>query len=182
MSADKRTRFMKAYRACHEPFIRYCSALAYCKMDAEDLVQDVLLSAFTKFEQIEKKSQLHHYLLRAARNRSISIWRKRRKETDMPELSYARLESQGIPADMLVDIDLLYRNLDKLPSAQRDAIVLFEISGYSMREIAEIQESTEGAVKTKVSRGRDKLRELLDESERSHSTASVMNVLRSIAL
>ncbi len=52
---------MKAYQACHEPFVRYCSALAYSKMDAEDLVQDVLLSAYQKFDSIEKKGELHHY-------------------------------------------------------------------------------------------------------------------------
>ena len=40
---------MEAYEKCHEPFVRYCSALAYGKMDAEDLVQDVLLSAYQRF-------------------------------------------------------------------------------------------------------------------------------------
>ena len=51
---------MEAYEKCHEPFVRYCSALAYGKMDADDLVQDVLLSAYQRFERIEKKNELLH--------------------------------------------------------------------------------------------------------------------------
>ena len=70
---------MQAYAKCHEPFVRYCSALAYGKMDAQDLVQDVLLSAFHKFDAIQKKDELLHYLVRAARFRAISLWRIRRR-------------------------------------------------------------------------------------------------------
>ena len=60
---DNRSAFMQAYQKCHEPFVRYCSALAYGKMDAQDLVQDVLLSAFQRFDVIEKKNDLLHYLV-----------------------------------------------------------------------------------------------------------------------
>jgi len=78
MADPKQQIFLKAYEACHEPFVRYCSALAYGKMDAEDLVQDVLLSAYQHFEKIEKKDQFLHYLIRSARNRSISNYQKRK--------------------------------------------------------------------------------------------------------
>jgi len=173
---------MKAYEGCHDPFVRYCSALAYDKMDTEDLVQDVLLSAFRHWDKVEKKGQLLHYLIRAARNRSISIWRKRRRETNLKESHHERLRSQGVPADTMVDVHLLYKALDKLPSKQRDAVVLYEVSGFSMKEIAEIQQSSEGAVKVKVSRGRAKLRELMADEPHSDGGANALGVLRSIAL
>ena len=82
---------MKAYEACHEPFLRYCSALAYGKMDVQDLVQDVLVSAYHRFEKIANKDQLLHYLVRAARNRSISIWRKQKHQESLSELHAERL-------------------------------------------------------------------------------------------
>lgn len=173
---------MNAYKACHEPFMRYCSALAYSKMDAEDLVQDVLLSAYQNFDRIEKKSELLHYLIRSARNRAVSIWRKRRKEVDLVDAFTQRLSSKGVSADMLIDIKLLYSALDELPSAQRDAVILFEISGFSMKEIAEIQMSTEGAVKTLVSRGRSKLKQIMEETDSNVSAAYVLNALKSIVL
>jgi RNA polymerase sigma-70 factor (ECF subfamily) len=173
---------MNAYKACHEPFLRYCSALAYSKMDAEDLVQDVLLSAYQNFDRIEKKSELLHYLLRSARNRSVSGWRKRKKEVDLVDAFTQRLSSKGVSADMLIDIKFLYSALDELPSAQRDAVILFEISGFSMKEIAEIQMSTEGAVKTLVSRGRSKLKQIMEETGSNTSATYVLNTLKSITL
>lgn len=69
MADSKQLAFLEAYESCHEPFLRYCSALVYGKMDVEDLVQDVLLSAYQHFDKIEKKHQLLHYLIRAARNK-----------------------------------------------------------------------------------------------------------------
>ncbi len=172
---------MKAYEACHDQFLRYCTSLAYGKMDVQDLVQDVLTSAYHNFEKIENKDQLLHYLIRAARNRSISLWRKRRNQDELTELHAERLTAQGVSPETVLDIELLYKALDKLPGKQRDALVLFEISGFSMKEIAEIQNSTEGAVKTKISRGRVKLRDLMQDQSQS-SVPSLLETLQTIML
>ncbi|NNC84290.1 MAG: RNA polymerase sigma factor [Flavobacteriales bacterium] len=173
---------MKAYEACHEPFVRYCSAIAYSRMDAEDLVQDVLLSTFKNFDKIEKKGKLLHYLIRAAKNRSVSIWRKRKNEAELTAKHDERMMAQGVSADVLLDIQLLYKALDRLPKAHSEALILYEISGFSMKEIAEMQNSTEGAVKTKVSRGRALLREMLQENGMNTSSGQLLSVIRSIAL
>lgn len=169
---------MRAYQPCHEPFVRYCSALAYGKMDAEDLVQDVLLSAFHNFDNIQKKDQLLHYLIRAARNRSISKWRKKKPVTELIDQYAERLLSKGVAADVLLDVQHLYRTLDQLPEKQRHALILFEISGFSMREIAHIQNSTEGAVKTKISRGRKRLRILLEDRPNIQSTQNLFKIVQ----
>lgn len=153
---------MQAYQRCHEPFTRYCSAIAYGRMDAQDLMQDVLLSAFQQYERIEKKDDLLYYLIRAARNRAVNMWRLRRRNEAICEKQAARLKARGASPDMLVDISILYGALDKLPPAQRDALVLFEVSGLSMAEIAVIQGSNENAVKTRVSRARAAVRALLE--------------------
>lgn len=171
---------MQAYDACHEPFARYCSALAYGKMDAQDLMQDVLLSAFQRFERIEKKDQLLHYLIRAARNRAVSVWRIGKRNTAISEQQSARLKERGASAELLVDVGFLYAAIDELPDAQRDALVLFEVSGLSMAEIAEIQGINENAVKTRVSRARAAVRTRLDgrarplRTEMLHALTSLM--------
>ncbi len=180
MADSKQQAFLKAYQACHEPLLRYCSALVYGKMDVEDLVQDVLLSAYLHFDKIEKKHQLLHYLIRAARNKSISNWRKKKYKAELLEGHAERLKSKEVSAETLLDIQLLYRTLDKLPEKQKDALILFEVSGFSMKEIAVIQESTEGAVKTKISRGRQKLKGLL--KEKNNTITSILKIAKSIAL
>ncbi|MEO0735006.1 MAG: sigma factor, partial [Bacteroidota bacterium] len=86
----KQQRFLTAYRSCHEGFLRYCSALAFERMDVEDLVQDVLLSAYRKFDRLAEPEKLQHYLIRAARNRAISLRRSAARRAVLTELSTER--------------------------------------------------------------------------------------------
>ena len=136
---------MELYQTCHEPFMRYCSALAYGKMDTEDLVQDVLLSAYIHFDRLRKPNDLLHYLIRAARNRSVSNWRKRKHQDSLSEKYAQRLKAKGISPEKLVDIDFLYKALDQLPKRQKEALILFEISGLSIKEVAKLQKCSPGA-------------------------------------
>jgi len=175
MPQAKQQAFMEAYRACHEPFMRYCSAVVQGKMATEDLVQDVLLSAYKNYDSLRKDTPLLHYLIRAARNRKVSLWRKSKYRAELVEDHAERLRSTEIPADVLLDIQLLYRLVRKLPEAQGDALLLYEINGFSMKEIATIQESTEGAVKTKISRGRKLLKQMLIETESQDAMITVKN-------
>lgn len=179
---EQRAAFMRAYQGCHDRFARYCSALAHGRMDAEDLMQDVLLSAFHHFARIEKPDELLHYLLRAAKNRSISAWRVRRRIADVEDRQLARLHAGGVSAETMVDVQLLYRALHKLPADQREALLLFEVTGLPMAEIAVVQQSTEGAVKTRVSRARSALRELLTDSPALAAPARTRALLTLITL
>lgn len=178
---DKQTAFMQAYKGRHEPFVRYCSALACGKMDAQDLVQDVLLSAFQKFETIEKKDELLHHLVCAARCRAISVWRLQRRNADICEKQGERLKERGATAEMLVDVRFVYDALHGLPAAQREALNLSEVSGLSMAEIAEIQSCSEGAVKTSVSRGGARVRALFDGRARSKGP-EVLHAIKTLML
>lgn len=173
---------MQAYEPCHDRFLRYCSALAYGKMDVEDLVQDVLLSAYQHFDQIQKKDQFLHYLISAARRRFISRLRRPVHTREIALLHAGRMQAQGVSPEMLLDIQLLYRALDRLPPKQRDAVILFEISGFSMKEIAGLQGSTEGAVKTRISRGRKRLGDLLREKDTSQEMSSIIETIKSVLL
>lgn len=177
---SKQKRFTKAYEACHEPFVRYCSVLTYGKTDTKDLVQDVLLSAYLHFDKLTQKDQLLPYLIRAARNRSISLWRKTKFKAEWLDKHRERLIDQNVSADTLLDIDFLYKSIRSLPTKQAEAIILFEINGFSMKEIAAIQESTPGAVKTLISRGRTKLKQLFKNDQTKVNSA--MQILKSIVL
>lgn len=165
MIDNKQREFMQAYEACHRSFVNYCSALAYGKMDTADLVQDVLLSAYKNFDGIKDKDKFLHYLIRAARNRAISLRRKNKYRFDILENYENRLASKEIAPDIIMDVQFLYRSLDRLPEKQRDALVLFEISGFSIKEIANIQNKSISAVKTMMSRGRAKLRDIISNED-----------------
>ncbi|MEM8889446.1 MAG: RNA polymerase sigma factor [Bacteroidota bacterium] len=90
-----------------------------------------------------------------------------------------RLIAKGVSPETLLDIEILYKAMDRLPAPQKEVLILFEISGFSIREIAEIQNTTVGAVKTKISRARKKLKEYL--TERLADRFDWARVLRHIA-
>jgi len=161
MHIEKQKIFLELYEACHEPFTRYCSALSYGKLETADLIQDVMLSAYKNFNGITDKEKFLHYLIRAAKNISISHWRKQKNKVELIENHTENLKSKEVPIDTLLEIQFLYKMIHKLPESQKHALILFEISGFSMKEIAEIQSTTVGAVKTKISRGRQYLKQLI---------------------
>lgn len=164
---------MKAYDPCHDSFIRYCSAVAYGNVELEDLVQDTLLSAYKNFDRIRQKDQFLFYLIRTARNIAIRRRQRSRYKTESLEAHKERLMAKGIKPEDVLDVHLLYQKINRLPEKQRDGIILFEIIGFSIKEIAEIQKSSEGATKTMLSRARKKLRLLMEEKSSRKKTAVI---------
>lgn len=180
MSKSKQEIFLNAYQDCHQAFARYCSALAYGKMDTEDLMQDIVLSTYEKFDRIKNKDQLLHYLIRSARNKFISKLRRERNKVAYSDKHAERLSAKGVSPETMLDIQLLYNSLDQLPIKQKEAIILYEINGFSMKEIAALQNSSEGAVKTKISRGRVKLKNIIENDAKAN--LNILNTIKSIVL
>ena len=179
---QKQKAFMEAYRPCHEALLKYCSALAYGKMETEDLVQDVLLATYTNWDKIRNKGQLLHYMIRAARNRAISLHRRSKFRGELLDKQAERLTAQGLSPEMALDIQLLYWALDQLPAKQKEAVILFEITGFSNKEIAEIQQSSLSAVKTRISRGRQQLKVIMDRKPTTYSIVGILATAKTILL
>ena len=73
----------------------------------------------------------------------------------------AYLSSVGYQDKDVFEHQDLYLALRTLPPKERSSITLYYLSGYNIKEIAEITETSEDAVKKQLSRGRDKLKEIL---------------------
>jgi RNA polymerase sigma-70 factor (ECF subfamily) len=71
-----------------------------------------------------------------------------------------------------MDIHFLYLALQQLPEEQRECIILFEISGFSIKEIAQTQQAGESAVKQRLKRGREKLIEILHARPLEHNSTN----------
>ena len=83
-------------------------------------------------------------------------------ETDLERF----VDERNAP-DATADVDHLYAALAMLPKKQREAIVMSEITGLKLEEVAAIQGSSLSAVKSRVSRGRKKLAKLLGVTEQA---------------
>ena len=92
------------------------------------------------------------------------------------------LEAKINDPETALDVHYLYKALSQLHPKEKDAVLLFEVSGFSIKEISEIQQSNEGAVRTRLSRARRKLKEMLSDETLSLKEDSVMSTLFTLML
>jgi len=135
------------------------------RAEAEDLVQDTLLKGWQHRARFQPGTNLNAWLFTILRNIFYSDHRKRVREVEDQDGSYAaRLATAPHQGDRL-DVEDLQSALAKLPPDQREALVLVGAEGVSYEEAATIMGCKVGTVKSRVSRARGRLAELLGYDE-----------------
>ena len=123
--------------------------------DCEDAVQEAIAKAFSKLWSLKNESFAKTWLIRIVINECYSILRKKKISFYNKEITLEEADSN--------DYSELYKALNELPADYRVTVVLYYIEGYSVKETAQILKVTEGTVKSRLSRGRKKLRGFLEE-------------------
>jgi RNA polymerase sigma-70 factor (ECF subfamily) len=137
--------------------------------DAEDLLQEIFLTAHRKLESFRGDSSLGTWLYRLATNQCLDHLRSRAARAgsvtgtldDEPALDDAG--SRGLAERTVAKMDL-ERALARLPEGCRAAFVLHDIEGLEHREVAEVLGIAEGTSKSQVHKARLRLRALLTET------------------
>jgi len=133
--------------------------LALCcgnKEDADDLAQDALVKAYLSCAGYQDKGRFRSWLFKIAHNTFLN---HKASQKTMVSIDDAHIQSLPIRGDEGGLHQDLYLALSTLPPKERSAITLFYLTGYNIREIAQITNTSEDAVKKQLSRGRDKLKE-----------------------
>ena len=137
--------------------------------DAEDVLQDTLLSAARALDGFRGGSTLKTWLYTIARNACI---KKRRKSKFAPERTEALHEVGGVAddgtnaEDDLQNAELVsrvHRAIATLPSDQREVLILRDIEGLSGQEVADVVGISLAAMKSRLHRARVGLREALSQ-------------------
>ncbi|MEZ5840772.1 MAG: RNA polymerase sigma factor [Hyphomicrobiales bacterium] len=128
---------------------------------ADDLVQDTIMKAWAKQDSFELGTNMKAWLFTILRNEFYSQMRKHGREVQDSEGTFT--ERMSTHPEQYGSLDLAdFRNaLEQLPDDQREAIVLVGASGFAYEEAAEICGCAVGTIKSRVSRARTKLQELL---------------------
>ena len=148
--------------------------LTSSQYDAEDLVQETMLSGFKGFRLYREGTNLRAWLFRTMYNTWVSGYRARQSRPnevlcdEFPDGQLARtghipvgLRSAEIEALERMPDDDIVAALDQLPVALRVAIYFADVEGYRYREIAAMMNVPVGTVMSRLGRGRHRLRELL---------------------
>ena len=128
--------------------------------DAEDIAQQVFIEAFEGLHTLRDPKRLAAWLRSAAIHRSVDALRQRRENLDLDEAAL-RLTSDLTPEVELERRQVRGQVLDaigRLGKAQRETTTLFYLGGYSIEEIAAMQEIPIGTVKRRLHDARKRLK------------------------
>ena len=128
---------------------------------ADDLVQETLLRALANIDSFQPGTNMSAWLFTILRNLFRSEYRKRRREVEDSDGSYAETLKSQPEQSARVEFEEFRTALAKLPSDQREALILVGASGFSYEEAAEICGCAVGTIKSRVNRARTRLGQLL---------------------
>jgi RNA polymerase sigma-70 factor (ECF subfamily) len=128
---------------------------------ADDLVQETLLRALVNIDSFEPGTNLSAWLFTILRNLFRSEYRKRRREVEDGDGTYAESLKSQPEQEARVEFREFRTALAKLPPDQREALILVGASGFSYEEAAGICDCAVGTIKSRVNRARTRLAELM---------------------
>ena len=160
-------QFIEAVSAEQESLRRFLRGL--CAGDgflADDLAQEALLKAYLSFERFEGHSRFSTWLFRIAYNCYYDHIRKSGKEDGWQSLEESTREAGKVEDEPSVDrkyeYQQLYMAIKQLAAHEQAVILLFYMEEKSIKEIMGIMEMPSGTVRSCLSRGRQHLRQYLE--------------------
>ena len=161
MSKRKQKKFLSLYKPIHDRFERFCRARAYSDMPYEDLINETLLVAYQKIDGLKNQSAFLSFLIGISIRIVANSKKKNKASAPNDELLFNNYADPEDTMEKQFDVAFLHQALSQLPDSQREALILFEITGFSIKEIMELQKSSESAVKQRLARGRRALAEIV---------------------
>ncbi|MDV3125814.1 sigma-70 family RNA polymerase sigma factor [Mycobacterium sp. 21AC1] len=184
-------RFIAEVRPCLDQIHRGARRLTTSSYDAEDLVQETLLKAYTGFHTFKPGSNSRAWLFRIMYNTWAAGYRTRQRRPNEQlcegfsdwQLAAAQnhastgLRSAEVEALDAMRDDEIADALNAIPMSYRMTVYFADVEGYQYREIAVLMDTPIGTVMSRLARGRRRLRELLADVGRDRgvvrSTTSV---------
>ena len=152
-------------------------------MEAEDLISESVLCALEKFNRLNNDEAFLRFLFSIASNILAKKNRRLKFKAEYHEKEAFMIKDEGIDAETRLDVAILYDALNELPKAQKEALILFEISGFSIKEVANIQQVKLSAAKQRLKRGRERLAEVFKSDQlKNESVDSPSSLLMSVFL
>ena len=150
--------FAEFYQTTYRGVVAQLYAYTGDLTEAQEAAQEAYVRAWTRWQSIVEYDEPRAWVCRVAYRVAISRWRRARTAAEV-------WRRQGPPpvasAPDTTNADLVAA-LRRLPEAQRRALVLHYLGGFSVAEIAALDGVATGTVKSRLSRGREALAELLD--------------------
>lgn len=166
--------FSQVYRDYETTVYNLALRMSGDPFDAADLTQEVFLRVYRHLGKFRGKSSLKTWIFRVALNHCRSRLKRRRQPEQWPleadgETEREIADERRGPVERTLAWDAkrrVERALAQVPMPFREAVVLCDVEGMAYDEIAEVLGVRIGTVRSRIARGRRKLKEVLQEQER----------------
>lgn len=158
MNSDE---FEEQIKALRPRVHRYCARMTGSTVDGEDVVQDTLVKALRARTEGVAVDNLEGWLFRIAHNASLDFLRRRSRNNVVPLID----ASMTAPLPQGEVVTIAFHTFMALPELQRCAVILKDVLGHSVDEIAQVADCTPTSAKSALQRGRAALRRLADLPE-----------------
>jgi RNA polymerase sigma-70 factor, ECF subfamily len=179
-SGDREAAFHELVRRFQHRLFAVCMRVLGSPVDAEDAVQETFVKLARHAEGFREEAKLSTWLYRVARNVCTDRVRYEARRPATPVDDITEVADEPDPSDHLAAHDtatVVRAALDQLDEQSRTLLLLVSVDGLSYAEAAEVADLPVGTVKSRVSRARVQLGELLaaaddDATERSSAGSS----------
>src|SRR5262245_22436809 len=165
-------RLRRLLEPIHDRAVAFSRSIAKSRADGDDLFQEALVRALAKLDGLRDDRAFRGWLYRVI----ISVHRNRYRRAFWQRLLPLTSEpaTETTHADALGAAERARTALATLPHEQREAIVLHDIEGWRIEEIAELEGTSVSAIKSRLSRGRERLREVYTRKFATRVEASLV--------
>jgi RNA polymerase sigma factor (sigma-70 family) len=163
MTSDKHAEtdavFEQLFREYRRPMLNYIYRLVGDGAMAEELTQHAFVKAYRALPRLPAEANQRAWLYRIATNACYDYLRRRRLVQWLPLLDRdGPTFIQKGPENPASQSDAVQRTLDQLAPSYRAVLILYSVEGYSTEEISEMLGISQGAVKTRLCRARERFR------------------------
>jgi len=160
-------RFLTLVSGIRPDLHRYCARMTGSVADGEDIVQDTLARAYYALSEMEDVPELRPWLFQIAHNRALDHLRRydRRMSEPLDSVLETALSDGADPEDRLAREQATRAAISRfveLVPAQRSAVILKDVLGHSLAELAQLMAISEPAAKAALHRGRQRLQALAE--------------------
>lgn len=134
--------------------------------DAEDVLQDSFIDAFTQLDSFENRSTFGAWLKQIVVFKSIALLKRQRMNfVDVETICELPEENEINKAEIIYTVDMIKQSIQQLPDGYRTVLSLYLFEGYDHEEISEILGVAQSTVRTQYIRAKQKLLQLLKKGE-----------------
>jgi RNA polymerase sigma factor (sigma-70 family) len=164
-TGDRKAQF-KIYKLYYKAMYNTSLRIVNDTAEAEDIMQESFLDAFRRIDTYTGEGSFGMWLKRIVVNNSLDVLRRRKEIVSYDEihLDFAESQEESHEEEIQFEVRVVRETISQLPEEYRVVLSLFLLEGYDHEEISQILNISNNLSRTRFSRARQKLLQILKEN------------------